>query len=103
MKPSVPLCDVEMFGGLASEGEVFRKCRLSILGKPASVILYSKLLGQMKWKPVDTLRHATVTEHPDGSLTIEGESQELVNVVGLRPSESSVRWEVKVYECPNCS
>ncbi len=102
MRPTIPLADVEVFGGLAGEGEMFRKCRLGMNGKPASVVMYSKLIGDGKWKAVDTLRQADIVEHDDGSLTIKGESQELIQVVGLAPAESIVRWEVSPLGCRNC-
>jgi hypothetical protein len=102
MRPTIALADVEMFGALATEGETYRKCRLSILGKPANVVLYSRLLGERRWKTVDTLLRADVTEHADGSYTMTGESQELVKVVGLDPKDAVVRWEVRPRGCSNC-
>jgi hypothetical protein len=103
MKPTIPLADVTMFGALDPEGEVYRKCRIGILGKPANAVLYSRLMGERRWKAVDKLSAASVIEHPDGTLTIEGVSSELVNVVGMRPDEAHVRWEVKPLRCSNCN
>jgi hypothetical protein len=92
-----------MYGALDSEGETYHKCRLSILGKPAKVVLYSRLIGERRWKAIDHLSAAEVTEHPDGRLSIRGVSSELVNVVGLQPAEAWVRWEVTPTGCSNCN
>ena len=92
-----------MYGALDQDGETYANCRLGILGKPASVVLYVWLPDEKRWRSADTLLRATVVEHPDGSMTMEGESQELVNVVGLPPEDARVRWEVEVIGCPDCN
>jgi hypothetical protein len=102
MKPLIPSADVTVYGALDPEGEVFRKCRLGILGKPANAVLYSRLIGERRWQQVDKLTGASVVEHPDGSITIEGTSQELVSVVKVPVDQARVRWEVVPVGCKNC-
>lgn len=102
MRPVIPLADVTMYGALDPEGEVYPKCRITLNGSPADAVLYSKLMGAQRWKPVDRLTAATVTEHGDGTLTIVGTSQELIELVGVAPSNATVRWEVRPRGCQNC-
>lgn len=100
--PVIRLADVTMYGALDPDGEVYTKCRLTILGKPANVVLYRRLAGTDDWKVVDQLSQAHVTENANGSLTITGISHTLVAEVGVQPSDATVRWEVQPKGCPTC-
>ena len=101
MRPVIPWCDVKMYGALFPEGEELTKCRLSMNGDPADVILYARNIEGQRWSPVDRLTQAKITEN-NGSLTIEGTSQELVDIVGMAPTDAQVRWEVTPKGCANC-
>jgi hypothetical protein len=96
------MADVTVFGGLDSEGEVYRKCRVTMNGRPADAVLYSRLLTEQKFVPVDRLTGATVTENTDGSVTIQGVSQELVEIVGVDPENAMTRWEIVPQGCTTC-
>lgn len=103
MRPLIPLADVTVFGALDPDGEVHHRCRVTSIGKPASAVLYARMLGEDRWKAIDRLTEAAVTERPDGSIVFEGISQELVNVVGVPASNATVRWEVRPLGCRNCN
>ena len=91
-----------MYGGLDPEGESYKGCRITLVGKPANAVLYAKQFDQQRWGIIDRLTGASVTEQPDGTLLIEGRSEELINIVGVAPSEATVRWEVTPRGCRDC-
>ena len=101
MKPLIQ-CDVAMFGAFDPDGEEYKKCRLSMLGTPTNAVLYSRGIEGERWTPVDRLTNASITDNPDGTMTIVGISDELVNVVGVAPTEATVRWEVTPRGCHDC-
>lgn len=101
-RPFVPFADVTMFAALDPDGETYRKCRLTIVGKPADVVLYSLDVDGTRWRVVDRLTYASVDEHPDGTFTVIGISSELIDIVGVVPSEATVRWEVSPRRCSGC-
>jgi hypothetical protein len=103
MNPLISFANVTVFGALGPDGEEMKGVRVTLLGNPASAVLYSLLRGERRWKPVDRLTSAKVTENPDGSITVEGISQELVDIVGVDPAEAIVRWEVKPRGCTTCN
>lgn len=102
MKPLVA-CDVVMFGSLDPDGEEFKRCRLTMLGTPTNAVLYthSDLDGE-RWLPVDRLTNAKITDGPDGTFTLEGVSDELVNIVGVPVGEAVVKWIVTPRGCRDC-
>lgn len=102
MRPLIPFAEVTMFGALDPDGEVYKKCRITLLGAPTDAVLYSADVGTGQWRIVDQISQGTLTEHPDGSFTLEGASQELVNIVGVPPEEATVRWEIRPIGCSNC-
>lgn len=103
MNPVIPYADVSMFGAFDPDGEVYRDCRLTMNGKPADVVLYSLHTDpDHKWVAVDRLTNAKIIDNSDGSKTITGRSQELIDVVGTDPANAEVRWEVKPKGCIGC-
>lgn len=103
MNPVIPFADVSMYGAFDPDGEVFRGCRVIMNGKPADVVLYTLHTDpDHKWVAVDRLTSAKVVDNADGSLTITGTSQELIQVVGTDPGNAEVRWEVVPKGCVNC-
>jgi hypothetical protein len=101
MRPVIPLANVTVHGGLDPEGETYRKVRLTMIGNPACVVMYSNMLGDGKWEPVDRLTNATVAEG-DNRWTISGISDEMVERIGLSPDNAVVRWDVEVIGCLDC-
>jgi hypothetical protein len=98
----IPFADVTTYGGLDPDGEEHKKCRLTMNGKPAAVVLYAKSLDEDKWVPIDQLTNAKIVENANGSLTITGTSHELMHTVGTKVGNSEVRWEVRPRGCVNC-
>lgn len=100
--PVIPYADVTVYGSLDTDGETYRRCRLTMLGRPADVSLYSRVIGTGNWKIVDKLSGALVSDNPDGSMTIVGTSRTLVDEIGVSEADASVRWEVRRVGCPDC-
>lgn len=103
MMPLIPLADVTVFGALGPEGEEFKNVRVTMIGNPTSAVFFIRLIGENRWNQVDRLTDAKYTENADGTITLEGVSQELVDIVGVAPEDAIVRWEVRPQECLNCN
>lgn len=98
----MPFAEVTVFGGLEPDGEVHKRCRLTMIGNPTDAVLFVSDFERTRWRPVDRLTQATVTDHDDGTFAIEGISDELVNVVGMPPGNATARWEVRPKVCRDC-
>ena len=84
------------------EGEQYKNCRLTMVGKPACAVLYSREINGDRWRVVDRLTQAEVVEKPDGTMVITGISDELVGIVRVKRSEATVTWLVEPRGCSNC-
>ena len=102
-------CEVRIIGGLNSEDETLPKAKVTFLGESPNAIvrLYqfvpSAEHGSLgRFRVIDTIGAATVSDHDDDGFTVSGVSQQLVEEVGLADSDATVIWEVKIKGCETC-
>ena len=102
-------CEVRIIGGLQAEDETLPKAKLTFLGESpnALVRLYQFIPATDtssvgRFRVIDTIGAATVTDLDDNGFTVTGVSQQLVEEVGLADKDATVIWEVRIKGCETC-
>jgi hypothetical protein len=102
-------CEVRIIGGLQAEDETLPKAKITFLGESPNAIvrLYqfipaSETSAVGRFRCIDTIGAATVSDQGDDGFTVTGVSQQLVEEVGLSDADATVIWEVKIKGCETC-
>lgn len=99
-QPTIPFCNVTLDGG-ALGPDTYEKARISMNGDCA--VLYTWNVDDGRWRSADRLTEATFTENPNGTMTIAGLSETLLETVGVKRADASIRWIVEPLKCRNCN
>lgn len=108
MNSSYGPCEVRLFGSLYPEGETISKAKIDFLGESpnATARVYQWIPSDGpfpgRFRVFDTVAAATITNVTDQMFRVVGISQEMVDEVGLAPSDAEVTWEVTVFGCESC-
>lgn len=86
-------------GGIEDEA-TYARSSVTITGDVAKLSRYSPDKARMV--EVDVLRDAKIDERSDGTVIVEGVSDELKREVGLPDKDSHVRWVVTPRGCDQC-
>ena len=91
--------DVQVFGGLAQEGAVIRRARITTLGSVAK--LSRPDLRSRRYEQADRITDVEVSEDGD-KVVFAGVSEQLTAEVGLHPPDTKVRWVLHPKGCRTC-
>lgn len=97
--PLIPMASVAIEGGWFGD-DTFPRARIVMNGSPVSAILYALVGSDFHY--VDRLSGGEIAEDPSGTIVLTGQSDELLNVVGVKPDAAKVTWRIKPLGCASC-